>query len=229
MKLSNLLLAAVLAPTLSLAQEPPPPAPPPAPPAAVAPANPVYPAVPVAAPAPAYQHRGPRRDPWYIGFGIGTGSGDVSGQGSTFSFKEMNLDRSTTNIALNFKIGATLSPRLLLGFDVTAAAAMASEGGVSTSIQVTNYDAMVTFFPMETGFFVRGGVGLTNMVWDLDVLGSNSYKGGNVLVGVGYAWWIGQKFNLTANLDFSAQSYGSSTDAPESSKFWALWLGFDWY
>lgn len=193
MKLSTLLFAALLVPTLTLAQEP---------------------------------HQ---RDPWYIGFGLGTGSGNVSGQGDTLSFKDMNAGRDPTNVALNFKAGVTLTPKLLLGLDITAVRSAAAQDGIDTAIQITNYDAMVTWFPMETGLFVRGGAGLSAMVWELDTLGSSSIRGGNVLVGAGYAFWLGQKFNLTANLDYSVQAYGSSNDKPERSSMWALWVGFDWY
>ena len=35
-------------------------------------------------------------------------------------------------------------------------------------------------------------------------------------------------FNLTVNLDYSGQSYSGEL-APDSSSFWGLGLGFDWY
>jgi hypothetical protein len=237
MTCSRLLVAALLVPTLSLAQEAAPPAPPalqPPPPAyQAAPVNqpgPVYPAQPVyPAPPPPATPRLHLRDSWYIGFGLGTGGGDVSGQSQTLTFKDMNAGRSPTNALLNFKVGATLTPKLLLGFDVTAIRSAATDNGYTTAVQVTNYDVMLTWFPYETGLFLRGGVGLSALSWELDTLGTSTYRGANLLVGVGYAFWIGQHFNLTANLDYSGQSYGSSTDAPERSKFWALWLGFDWY
>lgn len=54
-----------------------------------------------------------------------------------------------------------------------------------------------------------------------------------MLAGVGYACWLGQSFNLTVNLDFSAQSYRDGSDPygllPDSSRLWSLYLGFDWY
>jgi hypothetical protein len=41
---------------------------------------------------------------------------------------------------------------------------------------------------------------------------------------------MGPSFNLTVNADYSLQSYGRNTAGePESSRFWALWVGFDWY
>jgi len=188
-----------------------------------------YPAEPAPPPPaqPYYASRG-RRDSWYIGFGLGTGGGSASGQGSTFSFRELNGDRSTTNVLLNFKVGATISPRLLLGFDLTAVRSAADQDGYDTAVQVNNYDAVATFFPMDTGLFVRGGLGLSAISVESPVT-TVTASGANVLLGVGYAWWLGRTFNLTVNLDFSAQSYGSSNDKPESSRVWALYAGFDWY
>jgi hypothetical protein len=220
--LKRLMAVALLTPMLTLAQEQP--APQAAPPGAV----PAYPANPVSPPPPA-PARAHTRDSWYIGFGFGTGGGSVKGQGDTLSFSDMNLGRDPTNLMLNFKVGATLSPTLLLGFDLSALRSQASDSLATTAVQVTNYDAMLTWFPWETGLNLRGGVGLSVLTWDLDVLGSSSWTGGNLDVGVGYAFWLGKSFNLTLNLDLSAQGYGSSNDAPESSTTWMLWAGFDWY
>ena len=226
--LTRLFAIALLAPTLTLAQEPPPQ---PAPPGAV----PVYPATPVnppPPPPPAYRASG-RRDTWYIGFGLGTGNGNVALQdGSELSFSDLNLNRDTTNVALNFKVGATLTPTLLLGFDWTVVHAGASDDFATTSVQVANYDAMLTWFPWETGFLLRGGVGLSSLTLKAasgSLGGTSTYTGGNVDVGAGYAFWLGDHFNLTLNLDLSAQGYGSGTNGPKSSTLWNLWVGFDWY
>lgn len=154
------------------------------------------------------------------------------------SFKEY-IGRSPTTVALNFKLGATLSPRLLLGGDITAIRSAASEAGTDVALQISTYNAVVTWFPVERGFFLRGGLGFANFSYDVKgpaMDASNSETGVSALVGLGYAWWLGQHFNLTANLDFSRQSYGSEEAnkdrygaLPTSSGFWALGLGFDWY
>ncbi|MBL0278283.1 MAG: outer membrane beta-barrel protein [Anaeromyxobacter sp.] len=237
MRLAPLVAAALLVPALALAQEPPPPQNPvyPAVPVtseAPPPQNPVYQAVPVQPappPALAMAPRRHQRSPWYIGFHLGTGDGHVSGQGDSFTLTEMNFDRDTTKLALGFKVGATLTPRLLLGLDVNVMSAQSSEGGANTMAQINNYDLMLTWFPQGEGFLVRGGVGVSALVWDLDALGRETYNGVNMLVGVGYAFWLGQGWNLTVNLDYSGQSYGSSDTQPETSSFWALYLGCDWY
>lgn len=194
MRLSRLLLAALLLPSLALAQE----------------------------------HQ---RDSWYIGFGLGTGSGRVTAEGETRTFADLNIG-TPVNVALNFKVGATIAPTMLVGFDVTAVRAQSEESGISTGVQVTNYDAVLTYFPWREGFFLRGGAGLSVLTLDVDFGGSSGVStdtGVNLLGGVGYAFWLGQKFNLTANLDVSLQKYGGGAGEPDSSGLWALWLGFDWY
>jgi len=212
----------------------PPPYPPPPPPAyAPAQPSPPPPYPPVYAPAP------PRRDTWYIGFGLGGGSGRVKDDTGTYKLSDGMSDPVT--VFLNFKVGATLTPRLLLGLDISA---LRTAGTVPTglgstldaAIQITNYDAMLTWFPMERGLFLRGGLGISRITAELGSggfsgssgVGSASYSGVNATVGGGYAFWLGRTFNLTLNLDFSAQSYGSGS-GPSSSSYTALWVGFDWY
>jgi len=228
--LTRLLAVTLLAPTLALAQDAPPQAAPPG-------AMPVYPATPVGPPAAPSQGpaviRSSPRDSWYIGFGLGTGSGLVTLQdGSERTFSDLNLNRDTTNVLLNFKVGATLTPTLLLGFDWTTVRATASDELATTYAQIANYDAMLTWFPWETGLLLRGGLGLSSLTvkgTSGTASGSTTYTGANLLVGAGYAFWLGKHFNLTVNLDVSAQGYGDSGNGPKSSSLWALWAGFDWY
>ena len=49
------------------------------------------------------------------------------------------------------------------------------------------------------------------------------------MVGLGYALWLGYRFNLVLNADFSVQKFGKSDYGPDTTRFFALWLGFDWY
>jgi hypothetical protein len=224
------MLAALLIalPLVAAAQSAPPPEAPPAPPVALPPPPPVaQPAPPPVAVRPS------GRDTWYIGFGVGSGQGHATSDYGSGSFSEGMSDSTTAFI--NFKVGATMSPKLLLGFDISALRTAGtintgSFGGFDAAIQVTNYDAMLTWFPMERGLSLRGGLGLSTLVVDTSGLGSDSVNGANLTLGAGYAFWLGKSFNLTLNLDFSAQNYNSSkAGAPSKSNYWAFWLGFDWY
>lgn len=180
------------------------------------------------------QEAGHTRDGWYIGFGLGTGAGTLTTQGgTTFSFRDVASGSDTTTVALNFKVGGTLSRSLLLGFDLSTVQTQGEDLlGNTARLGVTNYDAMLTWFPWETGFLLRGGAGLSTMTLSASAYGlsgSTTYTGANLAAGAGYAFWLGQRFNLVLNLDFSGAGYGSGTTGPKRSGMWAASLGFDWY
>jgi hypothetical protein len=195
-------------------------------------------------PPPQYAQpkRGPQRDSWYIGFGFGSGGGSLATDVRTGSMEDW-LGSSPTTFGMNFKVGATLTPKFLLGLDINALSSGVSTGGVTRSIGVSNVDVMATLFPWERGFFLKGGFGRSAMSLSYDDgygTSSGSASGWNLAGGLGYAWWIGKQFNLTANLDFSRQWYGDSDftfvdsigndlGSPTDSQMWSLSLGFDWF
>lgn len=226
---------ALLAPAAALAQAPaeappgpgaPPPYAPP-PPGAYPPPPPPY----TPPPPPGYYRPPGTRDIWYIGFGVGSGGGNYTfSDGIRYRFNQGLTD--TTAFSVNFKVGATLSPTLLLGFDFTS---LRTEGtAIDTfgipftyALQVSNADAMLTWFPVQRGPFVRAGLGLGTI--DEDIVGGLSRSGLGAVLGGGYAFWLGRSFNLTLNLDLCAHSYGSGSNTFRSSRFANLWVGFDWY
>ena len=223
-------------------QQPPayPPPPPGYAPPGYAPAYPYpYPPPPPPYPPPPPPPRG-TRNPWYIGFGFGSGPGWVGGQGHGSSLTDLAPGNGVL-LAFNFKVGATLSQKLLVGFDMTSLGAVANQmvAGVTyeSSAFISNFDAMVTYFPWERGLFVRGGLGLAWLSldsarydwWTYQTLTSADYTGLSTVVGVGYAFWLGHSFNLTLDADFSYQYYGARTNGPESSDALIFFLGFDWY
>lgn len=217
----------VAIPLLAAAQEsaPPPPQYQPPPPPQYAPPAP-----------PAHAPNAKVRDSWYIGFGLGGGTGSLERGGGRLSFKEYLFDLDPTTVSINLKVGATLSPKLLLGFDGSAVRSQVSSGGDNAALQISNYDVVATFFPMEKGLFFRAGAGLSRFSYDEEIGGfsfSTGTTGVNAIGGVGYAFWLGQKFNLTLNVDLSAASYGDQNDPdgilPESSRYASFWVGFDWY
>jgi hypothetical protein len=227
-KLAALLVVFPMIGAAQTAQEAPPPSQP-----QYAPPPPQYTPAPSQYAQP-YRRADRQRDSWYIGFGVGGGDARIKVPSGTHSLDEFFGD-DTTPIALSFKVGATLTPKLLLGFDLTSISASAEYadptfGDVDRSLSIVNLNAVATFFPMERGLFLRGGLGLAGISSRIDTsFGdvSDSYSGVNVLGGVGYALWLGQAFNLTVGLDYSAQSYGG--DGPDSSSFWTLGVGCDWY
>ena len=224
-RIASILAAALatLAPALSSAQAP-------------SPGAPGAPYPPYGSVPPVNQHL---RDNWYIGFGVGSGGGNVTVDGQNLSFQDVlrgnGVDSSFTG-ALQFEVGATVRPDLLVGFDVRLIRSQGSTSlfGPSTDlgVQATDYLAVLTWFPAERGFFLRGGAGVATMTLDANSRGarsSDTHAGVGALAGLGYAFWLGQHFNLTLNLDASAQKYGGGVGLPESSRFVDAYLGFTWY
>lgn len=174
-----------------------------------------------------------QRDNWYIGFGLGGGLDaryEINGQEITFDDWLEHLDKNP-KISLNFKVGGTLSPKTLLGFDFTAVSQTGSIGNIDANIQINNYFLMLTHFPKKKGFFVRGGGGLSNIIFEINTAWgdiSESAEGFGVLGGLGYAFWLKKSFNLTLNIDHSRQFY-SGEDEPDNSQFTIFYVGFDWY
>jgi hypothetical protein len=209
---------------------PPPPAPAAQPTPVTPPPAPVT-QPPPPAPAPvAAPSTGPKRDSWYIGFGVGSGGAKAKDETGSYSLSEGMSD--ATKVSINFKVGMTLTPTLLLGLDINGFQSSGTITGTAldATYTISTFNAMATWFPMERGLFLRGGLGLSNLSLEVTGYGSDDVSGWNLDVGGGYAFWLGKSFNLTLNLDYAAQGYSSSkVGAPTSSSYWALWLGFDWY
>ena len=171
-----------------------------------------------------------QRDTWYIGFGLGgafDASYEYAGEERTFDDWLEGLDTSP-KVSFNFKVGKTFSPKM--GFDLTAAGQSGSLAGIDAHVQINNFFFMLTHFPQKEGFFFRVGGGLSNLTFDVDtfITASETFTGFGLLGGIGYAFWLGKRFNLTINIDHSRQFYEGGND-PENSQFTIFYLGFDWY
>ncbi len=166
---------------------------------------------------------------WYVGAGIGAGFGakyKLNGQSLTFNDTLQGATDKTSLVALNLvNAGIALSPSLLVGFSGSSVAQFGKLAGNDTHLQINNYLAAVTWFPAEKGFFLRGGVGLANMLIDTSVR-SDTARGFGILVGAGYALPVARRHNITFTADYSRQSYSGSSTKPDNSQFGAVYLGY---
>lgn len=184
-------------------------------------------------------HAESERDEWYIGFSLGTGvaSFTVDDKSRSYSeyFDEIGL-KDAMRLGINFEVGATITPKLLVGFETAAMAQIGAEmiGDVERKVQLqhSQYLASATYFPMEKGLFLKAGAGLSRIVL-LSEVGQRSLEvsesgfGGSL--GAGYALWMGESFNMLLANDFHMATFSGGDGAPQGGWFNLTRLGFYWY
>lgn len=189
-------------------------------------------AAPAAASAQRYApYQSSPRDTWYIGFGVGPGAGSYTFEGERVNFRDHHGGLSATQVAFQLELGATVSPQLLVGGELSALVSSADEAGVESTLSVAQLLAVLTFFPNGQGFFLRGGAGLAGIESTFDdglVRVEDDASGLGLLGGVGYAFWLGHRFNLTLHADVNHNIYSESS-GPDSSTAVTGYLGFRWY
>lgn len=192
----------------------------------------------VALPTATSAHPHPRaepswRDRWYIGFGLGTGAGSYVLGDTRVNYRDTHgAAGSPFQLAYQLELGATLTPRLLLGGELSGLTSHASSDQADSTLYLTQLLTVLTWFPAERGPFLRAGGGFAWISQDWDTATAYAYDsagGLSVLGGLGYAWWLGRHFNLTLHADASAQWYGSGYGDPSSSAGVNAYLGFRWY
>lgn len=174
---------------------------------------------------------------WYLGLGLGTGvNAGYTVNDERISFDEWlsETDR-TPKIFLNLKGGMVADDEILLGLDFSTLKKSADwSNDINASIQINNYFIVATYFPFKEGFFLRAGGGISSIKFEITKgnigIGYDKY-GYGILLGIGYAFWVGDSFNVTVNLESSCQSYSSNNieDEVTGSDFTSLYVGFDLY
>ncbi|MBF0224657.1 MAG: outer membrane beta-barrel protein [Desulfobacterales bacterium] len=177
-----------------------------------------------------------QKSSWYIGFGVGTGQLKVEGETMDDHFDGQYGIKVNNPGAINFGVGAILTPKLHLGFDLSAIAQTA-ESELNSSdeftLSIANYLAALTFYPMEEGFFLKAGLGICALHYEIDAKSfaniSDDYGGVAFLLGIGYDFWIGKSFNLGLHAEYSRQSYEDDNNAPDDTEFLNFYLSFYWF
>lgn len=138
------------------------------------------------------------RHGFWIGFGGGYGSADVSCDGCA------NVDRLGSASAF-LKMGATLRPNLLLGGEVNAWRKRSS--GITETLG--NLSVALYVYPWTSlGFFIKGGGGLSSYIASgpgPDLTGT----GWGLLAGIGYDLRVGRNISITPVTNFYYGQLGS--------------------
>jgi hypothetical protein len=142
------------------------------------------------------------REGFWISFGLGYGSAGISCDGCGAFDREAGF---TSYV----RLGGTISPRLLLGGDISA---WTKTRNGQTSTLGGMFATLVLYPAPARGFFVRGGAGFSLYA---ESNGSNvSGAGAGLLAGAGYDIRAGRNVSLTAFVDFLVGSVGDlTTDA----------------
>jgi hypothetical protein len=154
-------------------------------------------ALAVTAASAATAQRPQTRQGFWIAFGLGIGSADLTCDGCTF-------DRETGGAA-HLRLGGTLNQQLLLGGDVTGWAKVI-DGVTNTA---GNVSLIAQYYPSPNGgVFLKGGAGFSTIQF---IDGGEQARGDSYGVsgGVGYDIRVGRNISLTLLADLL---FGGSRD-----------------
>jgi hypothetical protein len=131
------------------------------------------------------------REGFFVGFGMGYGSLDVT-------CSSCDVDREG-GLSGYLNLGTAVRPNLLLGVE-TDTWYKNEDGG---SLTVGNLSAAAYWYPKtETGFYLKGGVGLSGQRLAVDGVGSETETGLGLLAGLGYDWRLGPNTSITPTANF---------------------------
>ena len=170
-----------------------------------------------------------------IGAGLGGASNarfKVNGQTVSFKDRFQGSTDDTSTVAVKVAtFGIALRPGLYAGLDLTGVAKaghVPSGPGTQqkTLLQITDYFGALTWFPWESGLFLKAGAGISTFGSTVDSDTTRS-TGFGLLVGAGYALQLTGAHHLTVSVEQNWQSYGgSSSTKPDSSQFTSVFLGY---
>jgi hypothetical protein len=135
------------------------------------------------------------RQGFWIGFGAGYGSASVG-------CDDCETEDREGSITGYFKLGGTLSDRVLLGVESNAWVKN-EEGG---DLTLANVSGVVYFYPQpSSGFFLKAGVGLSYLDISVreDSFSSSLDKTGfGFLAGAGYDLRVGRNISITPSVNY---------------------------
>lgn len=137
-----------------------------------------------------------RRDGFWIGFGVGYGSANVSCDNCVSGSR-------TGGPTLFLKLGGTPSRNLLIGASLNVWAHPTD----SLTETMGNITASLFYYPMtKSGFFLSGGLGFS--AYNLDSSPEVNGSGWGLTAGVGYDVRVGRNISLTPVVNYTYGALG---------------------
>lgn len=143
------------------------------------------------------------REGFWIAFGLGYGSADITCDNCTF-------DREG-GAAGHIRLGGTLNPKLLLGGDVTAW----TKDIDGVTLTTGNVSMVAQYYPMVAGgLFLKGGAGFSSIILEAGGEQADGVSFG-LSGGLGYDIRVGRNISITPLFDFL---FGGSRDLQYQSQ-----------
>lgn len=167
----------------------------------------------------------------FISAGLGTGTARYKVNGTTVTFNDRFQGSTDESLFVAVKVvsfGVEVKPKLFVGADLTGVAQSGTVATTTTNLQISNYFASLTWFPWETGLFLKGAAGVSSFFIASGSQSDRSWGLGG-LVSAGYALRISGAHHITLSAEEGWQTYwGSSATKPDSSQYNAAYLGYMW-
>lgn len=158
----------------------------------------------------------PDRNGFMIGFGLGGGGAALKGG-----------DREAS-VTGNFRIGYAMRPDLVLHYEGAAWTKTFDQPIGDVTWNFSTNALALTYYPPQSGLFVRGGIGLGTARVQVKTGGvkvSDDETGFGFLLAGGWEFRLTKKFALAPQVGYAYQAL----DTLESSDFFDAGLGFNWY
>ncbi len=156
------------------------------------------------------------RDGVVLGFNLGAGSAGVNESG-------LDSDRES-GLGANIRVAYAFTPQIAAGLEGNMWTREVD--GETWTFSVGG--AAITYYPGAGGFFVRGGIGVGTIEYEVESGGvtfSASDDGFGFLLGTGYEWRLTRKFSLGPEVDYA---HGKVND-DLSMNYVNVTLGLNWY
>lgn len=181
-------------------------------------------------------HQSHVKNSWFIGFGFGVGNGSVIEKDeveSTYTYIDKNNDRIP--FSGFFRIGAILNPKFHLGSEIALLTQQTNQYENVMTLSQGSIMLSAYYFPINEGPFAKCGAGFSFIGTEIKredtekILSENNDVGLAANIGLGYAFWLGESFNLTINGDLFYHYYAKDTESPLRSLFYTISVGCEWF